>query len=202
MFNWDLEKNMKKLLLLSILVLTGCGTLFSGTTQDISFDSNVKDVAVYVDGAFVCRTPCIYPAERASGNMTIVGKKKGYSDVGISVKTKLNPVAIGNLIFVYSWTTDLVDGAAWKYRQEGVYLNMEKEDMKVSEAAEFKKASDIRRFALFTYDKLKLEAAEEKAGDYINALSDLSGKDQKDLLTLINQANEAVELAHELTGIR
>ncbi len=88
---------MKKIYLITgVLSLAGCGTVFSGTSQDISFDSNVKEVSVYIDGAFACKTPCVYPAERASGSISIVGKKEGYEDLGMALKTQINPAAEGS----------------------------------------------------------------------------------------------------------
>lgn len=81
----------KKLTLLSVLALSACGTVFSTTTQNISFDADVKDVSVYIDGAFVCRTPCSYPVERHSGTLMVTGKKDGYEDLVMPVRSKLNP---------------------------------------------------------------------------------------------------------------
>lgn len=192
---------MKKIIcLLSLLGIAGCGTVFSGSTQDISIDSNVKDVKVYIDGAFVCNTPCVYPVERASGSISVVGKKAGYEDVGMAVKTKINPVAWGNLIMPYSWTTDIVSGSAWKYRQDGVYLNMEKENMKRAEAEIFKKESEIRRFALFNYADLKIEASKKIAGENIKALSSLTNLSEDVLMNKINNTYGEIALADSVIG--
>ncbi len=188
---------MKKIYLITgVLSLAGCGTVFSGTSQDISFDSNVKEVSVYIDGAFACKTPCVYPAERASGSMSIVGKKEGYEDVGMALKTQINPAAIGNITFVYSWTTDLVDGAAWKYRQDGVYLNMEKKKMTRAEKENFHHSSQIKRFVLFNYPELQNEAFSSNTnGDYLQALSELSGKSTQALSEQIKLAQNEVNCA-------
>ncbi len=71
---------MKKLGLFSVLMLAACGTLFSGTDQDVSFDSNVKGVKIYADGMEICRTPCVFPLERKSASSVIMAKKEGYDD--------------------------------------------------------------------------------------------------------------------------
>ena len=68
---------MRRYLILAVLLLDGCGTIFSGSTQDISFDADTDSVAVYVDGAFICKTPCSYPLERQSEGSRIIGKKRG-----------------------------------------------------------------------------------------------------------------------------
>lgn len=192
---------MRKIYLTSIvLALAACGTVFSGTTQDISFDSNIKEVSVYIDGAFACKTPCVYPAERASGSISIVGKKEGYEDVGMSIKSKLNPAAIGNITFIYSWTTDLVDGAMWKYRQDGVYLNMEKKNMTKAEKEEFHRNSQIKRFVLFNYPDLLNEAFSDNFnGEYLKSLSELSGKSLQALSAEIKLSQNEVDCANILS---
>ncbi len=193
---------MRKIYLTSIvLALAACGTVFSGTTQDISFDSNIKEVSVYIDGAFACKTPCVYPAERASGSISIVGKKEGYEDVGMSIKSKLNPAAIGNITFIYSWTTDLVDGAMWKYRQDGVYLNMEKKNMTKAEKEEFHRSSQIKRFVLFNYPDLKNEAfSDDFNGQYLQSLSELSRKTPQNLSTQIKLSQNEIDCANILSS--
>lgn len=189
---------MKKFLLLPVLFLVGCGTVFSGTTQDISIDSNVDNVSVYINGAFVCKTPCVYPLDRESGSVSIVGKKEGYEDIGIAMKSKINPVALGNLISVYSWTTDLIDGAAWKYKQNGVYLNLEKKNMKRAELLKFRKDSEIRRFTLFNFDALQLEASKKESGEYMTALSHLTGINEQTLMKKIEKSDKEVDFAESL----
>ena len=55
---------MKKLTFPFLLLSAACGTIVGGTSQDISFDSNVKGVKIFIDGVEVCKTPCPC-AERA-----------------------------------------------------------------------------------------------------------------------------------------
>jgi len=193
---------MKKIYLITTaLTLAGCGTVFSGTSQDISFDSNVKEVSIYIDGAFACKTPCVYPAERASGSISIVGKKEGYEDLGMALKTQINPTAVGNITFIYSWTTDLVDGAAWKYRQDGVYLNMEKKKMTRAEKEEFHRSSQIKRFVLFNYPDLKNEAfSDDFNGQYLQSLSELSRKTPQNLSTQIKLSQNEIDCANILSS--
>lgn len=87
---------MKKIVLYTALILTlsACGTLFSGSTQDISFDSNQKDVKIYVDGMEICKTPCIFPLERKSSTVIIRAQKKGFEDKQLILRSNLNKLAI------------------------------------------------------------------------------------------------------------
>ena len=41
----------KKFIVLSVLTLTACGTVFNGSSQSIHFESNVKNISIYANGA-------------------------------------------------------------------------------------------------------------------------------------------------------
>ncbi len=189
---------MKKLGLLSFLLLSACGTIFSGSTQTITFDSNVKSgIQIYADGALVCnKTPCVVDVDRHSGPMTITAKAKGYEDYVGQNKTKINTVSWGNLLSLYSWTTDFATSSMWKYSQDGIYINMEKKGMNVAEANQFKKDSKIKHFALYNYAELKIENPE-----YVEALKVMTGKNSSELSKIIAQSNTEAELANNLTNI-
>ncbi len=132
-----------------------------------------------------------------------MGKKAGYEDVVIPLKSKINPVAWGNITFVYSWTTDVVSGGAWKYTRDGVYLNMEKKNMQKAEMEKFRLDSKIRHFTLMNYNQLQLEAASRNNGQYTASLSKLSGipsaKIQQALLSSpreVAAVEKIMEIAH------
>ena len=191
---------MKKIYLTLLLFVASCGTLFSGSDQDVSFDSNVKGVKIYVDGMEVCRTPCVYPLERKSSTSVVVAKKEGYEEKQIVLRSSLNTIAILNLTFWPSWLTDVATGGMWQYSRDGVYIDMEKSNLHKAELEKVKKDVAVRRFALFGYSELKLEAsANNHEGEYIKALSSLSGKDKSELIGIINQTHGEVNLAHRLT---
>lgn len=193
---------MKKVVLFSFVFLSACGTLFSSSNQDISFDSNVKDVTIYVDGMEICKTPCVYPLERKSSTIVVVAKKIGYEDKQMVLRSNLNKIAILNLTFWPSWLTDVATGGMWQYNRDGVYIDMERSNLKKAEIDKVKRDVAIRRFALFGFSELKMEAVSNKEnGEYIAALSYLSGLNKNDLVKTINKSYDAVSLAHNLTGI-
>lgn len=193
---------MKKTILFSLMFLSACGTLFSGGNQDVSFDSNVKDVKVYVDGMEICKTPCVFPLERKSSTVVVVAKKAGYEDKQMVLRSNLNKIAILNLTFWPSWLTDVATGGMWQYSRDGVYIDMERSNLKHTELQKVRKDVAIRRFALFGYSELKIEAAsQQENGEYITALSSLSGLDAKDLIQTVNKSHSAVSLAHNLTNL-
>ena len=94
---------MKSLLLfLGILTLSGCGTIFSGTQQNITVNANVPKAKVYVNGMPMCSTPCAIDLKRSQSNTVIVLKKSGYEDATAVLTSQINPVSIINLSALYS----------------------------------------------------------------------------------------------------
>lgn len=192
----------KKIALVSILALTACGTIFNGTSQDMSFDSNVKGVTIYINGVKACKTPCVYPIDRSSSTVVAVAKKDGYEDQQQILKSSLSTASILNLTFWPSWLTDVATGGMWQYSREGVYIDMEKPATKHAELQKIKKTVATRRFALYNYGELKIEAAKEQQGEYVTAISALINQSPQQTMSIINQAQNEVHLAHLLTGIK
>lgn len=193
----------KTVIALSVLAVSACGTVFSGSSQSLHFESNVKDVRVYANGALICsQMPCRADIDRASGALTIIAKADGYEDNIQQVKTRINPVSWGNLLSAYSWTTDFAMGSMWKYSQDGIYINMKKEKRyKVADAA-FVKDSKIRHFAVHNYSALQLEATKGVKGEYLTALESLSGRDAAVLAEIVKEASTEGNLANNLTIIQ
>lgn len=181
----------------SLLLLGACGTIFSGSTQTISFDSNIKEnIDIYANGALVCtKTPCVVDIDRGSAPLTIIAKAKGYEDSVMQDKAKINTVSWGNLLSVYSWTTDFATSSMWKYSESGVYINMRKKDMTTAELNKYNKDAKIKAFALYNFTELKLNNPE-----YTLALQELTAKNSQDLAAVIKQADTEVELANALVN--
>lgn len=191
---------MKRLIPVSLLLLSACGTVFSGSNQSMNFDSNVKNVSIYVNGAMICSsTPCQVDIERSSSSLMVLAKADGYEDNIQQVRSKINPVSWGNLLSVYSWTTDFATSSMWKYSRDGVYINMKPVNIRKAELETFKRDSEIRHFALMNYGELKAEAAENRTGEYIHSLANLSGICEQKLVVDIRQAKSEVDLANQLT---
>lgn len=190
----------KKLTFPFLLLLAACGTIVGGTSQDISFDSNIKGVKIFIDGVEVCKTPCVYPMDRQSSSAVVQAKKTGYEDKQIVLRSGINRTSFLNLTFWPSWLTDVATGGIWQYNSNGVYVDTEKSTTKRSELRQIQKNVAVRRFALFNYGELKIEAAAGKTdGEYLTALSELSETPKETLLPVIRQTRGEVNLAHTLT---
>ena len=181
----------------SLLLLGACGTIFSGSSQTITFDSNIKEnIDIYANGALVCtKTPCVVDIDRGSAPLTIIAKAKGYEDSVMQDKAKINTVSWGNLLSVYSWTTDFATSSMWKYSESGVYINMRKKDMTTAELNKYNKDAKIKAFALYNFAELKLNNPE-----YTLALQELTAKSSQELADTVKQADTEIELANALVN--
>ena len=120
---------MKKFLFLPLMLLSACGTIFSGTQQSITVNSNITEAKVYINGMPVCSTPCAVDVKRSQSNVFIMLKKDGYENVTAVLSSQINPVSIINLSSLYSWTTDFLSNGVWRYAPDAVYVEMEKTNM-------------------------------------------------------------------------
>ena len=115
---------MKKIVLASAVAtaffMSGCATLLGGGTQQkisINADQPVQGQLQYSDGEGVqyFTAPATLKVDRRSKDI-IIKSRDGSFDQKV-VKSDLNPWFFGNIIFggLIGSTTDLVDGAAWRY---------------------------------------------------------------------------------------
>lgn len=185
---------MKKYLIFAwSLLLSGCGTIFSGTQQSVTINSNVQEAKVYVNGMPSCTTPCAVNLKRASSNAFIILKKEGYLDVTAPLVSEINPISIINLSNLYSWTTDYLSGGVWRYSPDAVYVEMEKKQMTQAERGRFKKASQIRRFVLFNFHSLKTGSLE-----HLHSLSGLTGLNEKQISEVLRPCNNEIEAVNRI----
>ena len=192
----------KNILILSLLCLNACGTVFSGSVQTLTFDSNVKNVKLYANGELICsQMPCTANIARSSAPLTLIAKSAGYEDTIQQIRSQINTASWGNLISAYSWTTDFATSSMWQYSRDGIYINMQRSGSNYVQNKQFKKDSKVRHFALFNFGELRLESVQDKEGEFVTALSSLTGKNPIKLKTVIYESQNEVALAHKLTGI-
>lgn len=188
----------KTFILTATLALAACGTIFNGTTQKIAFNTSIPDTKIYIDGLEICTAPCSTEIDRSSDSIQIVAKHKGYEDKTIILRSTINRTSYWNLIGLYSWSTDALSGGVWEYRNDNIYIQMEPKGMNTAQQKLFEKETAAKRFALCTFDELRIEAAANRNGEYIQALSDLSGYEAARVMTLVRRADNGLDLAAEL----
>lgn len=187
---------MKKFLLLGALALSACGTLFSGTTQEVTFDSSVPDTKVYIDGMEICNTPCKTTIDRSADAIQLVAKKKGYKDRVMTLRSTVNRTAFFNITSWPSWLTDAVSGGVWEYKNNQVYLQMERQGLSAAAQKAFNRENKTKYFALVNYDELMIEAAAGRSGEYMQALSALSGQSSDFLAAALRNSTGEVDFVN------
>jgi hypothetical protein len=91
----------------------GCSTIFTGTNQDIRFNSNPKEATVYVDGEAQNTTPCIVDVKKGVTH-DIVIRKNGYRDYKTILNNRKHHWTVWlNLVTLnIGWLVDAATGAS------------------------------------------------------------------------------------------
>ena len=119
---------MKKILIslsmLSVLMLSsGCATIISGTTQDITFESSPSGAAVFLDGERIGVTPFTTTLKKNKYSSFRI-EKEGYITVSRSLNKEVDLVALLSFFWDLG-TTDLVTGAAFKYGSNAYFVELQ-----------------------------------------------------------------------------
>jgi len=101
------------LILTPLLLMTGCGLIVHGFTQDVKIQTNPPGLSVIAQGKS-CLTPCILNVSRKDETIIIV--KPNGDDMSLKLGRTLSwwviPGNIWNLVFIGMFF-DTVTGAAW-----------------------------------------------------------------------------------------
>lgn len=85
------------IVLSAFLLLTGCGTVMHGTTQNFGIESNPVGAVVTVDGKEMGQTPLSMKLSRKKSHMISISLA-GYENFQIVVDKKLSKWAFGDLL--------------------------------------------------------------------------------------------------------
>jgi hypothetical protein len=100
---------------LFLLVSTGCATIFTGTEDEIYFNSKPEGAVIYIDGIRICQTPCSADIDRSVKQKLGEARLKGYSTRVFELDTDFNLASILNFTNVLFWGIDFVTGAVVKH---------------------------------------------------------------------------------------
>lgn len=119
---------MKKVVvLLGVLTLaTSCGTLFTGTSDNISFMSDPRGAKVFIRGMEKCTTPCSVSVSRSISPVEAQMKLNDHEIKSFELTRSFNGVCILNLLSILHWGVDAATGAIMKYDAKNYYLILEK----------------------------------------------------------------------------
>ncbi len=97
-------------------MVTGCATILTGTTDDITINSTPDGADIMIGGLKVGKTPATITVKRPGfGDKEIVLKLEGYEIRTFLLKKTFNTAAICNLAGVLGWGIDVLTGSVFKY---------------------------------------------------------------------------------------
>jgi hypothetical protein len=116
---------MKRIIPLTILtgmalLLSSCATLFTGTTQSVTIDSQPQGANIVIDGQLVGTTPARVRLNRDLNAIFDDGKfirleKDGYAPDGYILGADIEPFSVLNMFNVFFWAVDAATGALMRY---------------------------------------------------------------------------------------
>jgi hypothetical protein len=144
-------KKANYLFVLGLIVLnSSCATLFTGTRQNVSIDSNPQGADIIIDGQKMGTTPAKIKVDRELDALLYGGKKiqfelEGYKKLGYELDARLNTVSIINFFNPLFWGIDIATGAITKYDN---YYNFQLRPL------EFNDTRSITESKMEKYEKL------------------------------------------------
>jgi hypothetical protein len=157
---------------LGLLWLSGCGTIFTGTSDEIKFSANVPGVRLTIDGQYKGELPLSVVQSRSfMGNGETFKAKfeaPGYETQEFILKRQFNTVAVLDITSITtSGGIDLLTGSLWQFEPKEYHIQMLK---KGKGAAEFEREKRLWHYALMNYWKLRADLA-EGGGEYLESFA-------------------------------
>jgi hypothetical protein len=152
---------------------SGCASIVSGTTQEMTFSSNPDGATVTVNGREIGKTPVVVQLKRGNP-MPLTFSKEGYKTASFQMDTELNPWFWGDIICLqlYGSTTDGLSGAMHKYAPSQYMATLTPVgggssgiDTQPSLGANQK----IKDFVVISYKELQSDLSKGK-GEYLTSL--------------------------------
>jgi hypothetical protein len=172
-------------LVLTLMQLHGCATLFTGTTDTLKFDASVPRVRLTIDGQYKGELPMTLTISRnfMNGEMFKAKfEKAGYQTQEFQLKREFNYVAILDITSIpTSGGIDLLTGSLMRFSPTEYHVQMLKKAEK-ADSAEFERSKKLYRYALMNYRHLQMDIA-RGGGEYLASFAiALSGQQGADII--------------------
>lgn len=155
------------------VIVAGCATIASGSSQLITVSSNVDGAEVYLDDEKIGTTP--FTGTVKKGKETLRLEAPGFRNETLSLSKSLDPMFWGNIIIggTLGSITDFASGAAYQYAPAAYQVELR--DTGQSEEA-FLQQLVVRKFAMIYIDEISRDVAAGN-GEYLASLVDLMTTD-------------------------
>lgn len=167
-------KKINLILLMAVtigMLITGCASIMSGTTQQVTFQSSPDGALVKINGKPLGKTPLTMQLDKDK-NQTLTVEKEGYKTFTTSMDTRLDSWFWGNVVLggVFGSTTDSINGAVYEYNQSQYMVTLE--PLKVSQmeikAPALSQREKARRFLYANYGEIRNNLS-SGSGEFIDA---------------------------------
>lgn len=154
--------------------LSACASIITGTSQEVTFNSNPDEATVLVSGRVIGKTPVTTSIKKQSGQ-SLVFEKEGYKPLTMQLETHLNPWFWGNIVlggFIGS-TTDGLSGAVHEYSPNQYMVTLQPAGTGSLETQTAISERQKRRDYIVTnYDRL-IDDLQKGAGEHLTSLLSL-----------------------------
>lgn len=158
---------------LLILLLSGCATMFSKSSDTIMIKTEPPGAEVYLGADLLGTTPLTYTFKRNTFEQKALNIRKAeYKTKELNLGRTLEPVALFNFGFFLttggatSWGIDALTGAMIKYNPSSYFIDLEPIDRK-PESSDINQRGRIL-FVLLNYGSLRDNIA-RRDGEYLHA---------------------------------
>ncbi len=157
--------------MVAIALLSGCATIITGSSQEMSFQSSPDEATVTVGDRVIGKTPITIRLDKKTGQ-AVTFTKDGYEPVTMPLSTQLEPWFFGNVVLggLLGSTTDGVSGAINQYSPNQYMVTLQ--PLKLTGTERYTSQSDyekIRQFIIVSYRDLVRDIRSGK-GDYLTSL--------------------------------
>ncbi len=172
---------------------SGCATIVSGTSQDVSFQSQPDGATVTLDDRAIGKTPVNVTIKKEDGQR-IKFDKPGYKQKEMRLETNLNPWFWGNVLFggLVGSTTDGLSGAAREYQPNHYFVTLEPDDNNPL-LSSVKKRMKVKEYIVMAYLNIKQDMSKGN-GEYLESLLKLLSVPKE-------QSNDALRKLRSLSDL-
>lgn len=151
-------------------MLTGCATILSGTTQNLTVNSNVSGADVYLNQTLLGKTPFTASIKRGqSGLLRITAP--GYQPYQISLDKKVAGMFWVNILSggPYGSSTDYSTGAMYAYEPSTYMVSLQRQTGSAEDLRQWQRTEGLRAFVLQNNEALVADLALGR-GEYVDVL--------------------------------
>ncbi len=190
-------------------MLSGCASLVSGSTQEVSFQSNPEDVVVTVSGRVIGKTPVTVQLDKKTGQSVVFGKD-GYKPVTMQLTTTMDSWFWGNILLggLIGSTTDGLSGAVHEYSPSQYFVTLSPVGVNTMESSTLTTQRDkAKEFIVRHYASLIADISKGGGDDFsgLMPLLNIGEEQQADAVSKLRALSkvytDAPEFADRVTAL-